>query len=297
MTANDRAYLERANAMMMIGDIPREYINNNLFSPSFCPHPLQNINVVVGGNAPVVDPIDESDMKYAFILLGTPSDETLFTINNSHLFVHRDDCLMLLRNARPYPPQTLLDVFKLNPKYYSISALNAGANLVLKEGDILLAKRSTSSYYSVSSRRFGPEKLAFNYDCQVYVCVPGFATKSNAMNALGKTGVLRDIRLRIEMFVDMYSVVWDVSAKKVVYTIDAALKSQYRNQAFAQLKDEAFKIRAPTYTSTDPLTDEDEDVVDEPSEGVDATDKPVDKKGVDATDEPVAKKAKVGENE
>jgi hypothetical protein len=284
MTASDRACLEKAKMMMMIGDIPVEYTDNKLFSPSFCPHLLQDIRVVVGGSEPVVDPVDEVDMKHAFILLGSIDDEILFTISDSNLSVNKGDAVMLLRNARPYPPKTLLDVFNLNPRYYSISALKAGASLVLKEGDILLAKYSSCSYCAVDSRRPGPQKLGFKNECQVYACVPGFASNANAMDAFKKTGVLLDIRRRIEMFVGMYYVEWDIINKKVVYSVNDALKSQYRNETFAQLKSEARKIRAPDYGGSDPSTD-DEEVVDAPAESAEAS----------GDGEPVAKKAKVDE--
>lgn len=284
MTASDRACLEKANMMMMIGEIPLEYAGNKLFSPSFCPHPLQDVRVVVGGSAPVVDPFDEVDMKHSFILMGSPDDEILFTISDSNLSVNKGDAVMILRNARPYPPKTLLDVFNLNPRYYSISALTAGASLVLKEGDILLAKNSSCSYCSVDHRRPGPHKLGFRDECQVYACVPGFACNANAMDALKKTGVLLDIRRRIEMFVGVYNVQWDISNKKVVYSVDDALKSQYRNEAFPELKSEARKIRAPSYGGSNPSTD-DEEVVDATAESAEAS----------GDGEPVAKKAKVDE--
>jgi hypothetical protein len=281
-TTITRKDLDKAHTMMLVGEISDGYEDSKQFTPSHCPHLLHNRAVVIGGSKPQVSPEDEAEIGHEFIQLGDPNDGIICTVTCSQLLVNRSNAIILLRNNRPFNAGTLHDVVSLNPKRYSVAALDAGASLVLKEGDVLLVK-NTSCVFSIASARYpAPGKLHFNHLCKVYVCLPKFA--ADAMQAFRRPGVVRELRLKIEMFVEVWIAQWDAGTKSVVYTVDDSLRKQYRNQSFEALRSVAKKVVDPLFDpSAAALTDSE-------------ADEPAVAKTSEADVERMAKKAKANDN-
>jgi len=224
-----RKDLAKASVMITVGEVPVFQKTKASFRPSSCTHSFYDTNIVFGGSVPVEDPDDDGEgMETDHI--STANDDVLCTITDGRLLVLRDDAIMVLKNDRPYPVPTLLDVVAFNAKHYIPMTMDAGCKLVLKEGDILIVKSSDKSFHSVNCRRTMPENLKFLRDYTMYVCLPEF--RDNANSALMQLGVLRDLRMRVEMFFQVWDVTWDSAMGMVAYTANAARNAEYMNQSF-----------------------------------------------------------------
>jgi hypothetical protein len=280
-TTGTRKNLEKAHSMVLIGAIPLGFQDVVQFNPAYCVHPLINASVVVGGSKPAVCPDDEVEMVPEFIPLGGSGEDLVCTINNAQLLVHQHDTTLMLRNVRPFPAQTLLDVLTFNPAHYTINCLDPGSSMILKEGDVLLVKHTSNPIIQVTARNPGPNKIRWQPDFVMYVCIPAFATPQNAIAVFQRQGFVRDIRLRVEMFLGLWTVEWDAALGRAVYAHDRALKQQYRNQSFQVIKRVAGWVTAPgcdCVYSEDGGASSAEEEEEEAASGEDATKSPAAKR-------------------
>ena len=285
--------------MQMVGHVPDSYRKFADFTPSSCSHLLKNASIVFGGSETLVDPSDEPGLSHEFVKLGRNSMPMLLSVTNGNLYVAHANACMLLRCGRPYETQTLYDVLALNPKHYTVSLLSAGASLLLKEGDILIVNPATDLFFSANGRSLGPENLEFDSDWYVYACLPEFASANPyTLTVFNKPGVLRDLRLRVEMFFAAWTVQYDLALKGVVFFLDPVREKLYRNEAFSALKTETKRICAPDYDPSE-SSGEDEVAMGSPVEGAcepgGESFAAVEEEGDNATEPPAAKKAKVDE--
>jgi hypothetical protein len=251
--SDKRRQLEKAHTMMMVGRIPRGYAKNEKYVPAFCTHLLSGVNVVIGGFEPKFDPSDDQPMKHEFLQFEDATASLAGTINDSQLSVQKHNAFMLLRNEGPLP-LTLKDVLGFKSKNYSLHALSVGMSIFLREGDVLICKDTSGTFFNCSYRNQATNIVKFDEDWYVYVCLPTFAGNANLMAVFRKPGVLRDLRMRIEMFVEMWDESWDNAASCVVTSVNKQRKQQYKNMMFDALAKEAKKIRHHEYKG--PVDDE-----------------------------------------
>jgi hypothetical protein len=300
MLKSDRLSLCTANVMLSIGSVPACFASDENFTPYVSHYGLYENSYVVSSTFSHPDFVDkengdsvETDLKCIPWACGGGQGEVV-TFTGAHMRVsHADDrFVMLLRNYRPHAPRKLLDVFSYSTSTYTLDIPVEGTRLELKEGDVVVI-RSERDTFCTTNRRVGIEPVKFNDNWQTFVCLPDLTSFPEGCAHLSKRGVCRQIRERVEAFVETFDVAYDSTHEKFMFASNATRYVSYENRTFDQLVKHTGRVyaegvEADSEDEGSKLTD-DKDVVsfaamtvDECGEGGRAKKRSLEEEGVDS---------------
>jgi hypothetical protein len=238
---SNRRNLCTANVMLSIGGIPDCFAFDDNFTPYVSHYGLYENNYVIGPVSSSYNFVDsqkgdsvDTDLK-CIPWVGSGGKGEVATFTGAQLrLTQSDDCyIMLLRNYRPHMPRKLLDVFSYSTATYDVDIPVQGTRLELKEGDVIVLRDQMEDFYDASRRTAEPLKIDYNW--QVFVCLPDLNSFGEGCAHLSKRGVCRQIRERLEAFVETWDVSYDATAKMHVLSCNARRYSDYENLSFPQL--------------------------------------------------------------
>ena len=261
--ASDRLNHGIANVMLSIGSVPTCYDSVESFTPSVSHYGLFGNSYVVSSTFSNPDFVDkfkgdsvDTDLKCIPWAYGGSTGEVV-TLNEADMRVTHSGgrYVMLLRNYRPHAPRKMLDLFSYTTADYSVDIPVEGARLGLKDGDVVII-RSEKDHFCNTSRRTTTDAMTFNDNWQIFVCIPDISSFPGACDHLTKHGVCREIRERVEAFVETFDVTYDSNTEKFTFASNATRYDLYQNHCFKHLVKNTGRVYADGVVESD----DDEDV-------------------------------------